>query len=161
MLSSGIATFLCCPTNNTFAKTILVIFITFTFFLFGLLSVLAWVFFNKNYFTVFNIKLIKRFHGERMALLGMCIVYAYVDKIYNLFYVLPFFDSVFQLLNQRSYLLDLSASYLFTSFSFLLSIYLKSSSFRYVDFLWHNVQTGGFQNLNASSVYCRCCLKHT
>lgn len=118
MLSSGIATFLCCPTNNTFAKTILVIFITFTFFLFGLLSVLAWVFFNKNYFTVFNIKLIKRFHGERMALLGMCIVYAYVDKIYNLFYVLPFFDSVFQLLNQRSYLLDLSASYLFTSFFF-------------------------------------------
>ena len=36
------------PTNNTFAKTVLIIFNIFTFFLFGLLSVLAWVFFNKN-----------------------------------------------------------------------------------------------------------------
>ena len=52
MLSCGIAIFLSSPTNNTFAKTILVVFIIFTFFLFGLLSVLAWVFFNKNYFTV-------------------------------------------------------------------------------------------------------------
>ena len=74
MLSDGIATFLSSPTSNTFAKTVLIIFIIFTFFLFGLLSVLAWVFFNKNYFTVFNIELIKRFHRERMALLGICIV---------------------------------------------------------------------------------------
>ena len=74
MLSCGIAIFLSSPTNNTFAKTVLIIFIIFTFFLFGLLSVLAWVFFNKNYFTVFNIELIKRFHRERMAFLGICIV---------------------------------------------------------------------------------------
>ena len=45
--------------------------------------------------------------------------------------------------------------------SYLLKcIYLKSS-FRYVDILWHNVQTGDSQNLNTSSVYCRSCLKHT
>ena len=42
---------------------------------------------------------------------------------------------------------------------YIISIYFKSS-FRCVDILWHNVQTGGFQNLNTSSVYCRSCLKH-
>ena len=100
ILSCGIAIFLSSPTNNAFAKTILIIFNIFTFFLFGLLSVLAWVFFNKSYFTVFNAELIKRFHRERMAFLGICIVY--IENIYNLFYVLPFFDLVFQLLNRCS-----------------------------------------------------------
>ena len=37
MLSCGIAIFLSSPTSNTFAKTVLIIFIIFTFFLFGLL----------------------------------------------------------------------------------------------------------------------------
>ena len=46
----------------------------FTVSLFELLSVLAWVFFNKNYFTVFNNELIKRFHKVKMAFFGICIV---------------------------------------------------------------------------------------
>ena len=99
-LSCGIAIFLSSPANNTFAKMALIIFNVFTFFLFELLFVLAWVFFNKNYFTIFNTKLIKRFHRVNMVFLGLCIVY--IDKIYNLFYALPFFDSVFQLLNRCS-----------------------------------------------------------
>ena len=74
MLSCGITIFLSSPTSNTFAKTVLVIFIIFTFSLFRLLSVLAWVFFNKNYITVFNIELIKRFHRVKTAFLGICIV---------------------------------------------------------------------------------------
>ena len=88
------------PTNNTSVKTTLIIFNIFTFSLFELLSVLAWAFFNKNHFTVFNTELIKRFHRERMAFLAICIVY--IDKIYIVFYVLPFFDLVFQLLNRCS-----------------------------------------------------------
>ena len=75
---------------------------------------------------------------HQMISLGVCIVY--IDKIYNFFYVLPFFrlsDSVVE----------------------LISIYLISS-FRHVDILWNNVQTGDFQNLKASSVYYRSCLKH-
>ena len=94
MPSCGIAIFLSSPTSNTFAKTVLIIFIIFTFFLLGLLSVLAWAFLNKNPFTVFNAKLVKRFHKVNMVLLGICMVY--IDKIYNIFYVLPFFDLVFQ-----------------------------------------------------------------
>ena len=74
MLSCGIAIFLSSPTNNTFAKTVLIIFNIFTFFLFGLLSVLAWVFFNKNYFTVFNTELIKRFHRVRIVFWGISII---------------------------------------------------------------------------------------
>ena len=69
-LSCGIAIFLSSPANNTFAKMALIIFNVFTFFLFELLFVLAWVFFNKNYFTIFNTKLIKRFHRVNMVFLG-------------------------------------------------------------------------------------------
>ena len=100
MLSCGIAIFLSSPANNTFAKMVPIILSIFTFFLFELLFVLAWVFFNKNYFTVFNTELIKRFHRAKMVFLGICI--AYIDKIYDLFYALPFFDSAFQLLNRCS-----------------------------------------------------------
>ena len=73
--------------------------------------------------------------------LGWCLwgFVLFINNIYKLFYVLPFFDN-------------------FSVVEFI-SIYLKSS-FRYVDILWHSVQTGGFQNLNTSSVYCRSCLKH-
>ena len=63
------------PTNNTFVKTVLIIFNILTFSLFELLSVLAWVFFNKNYFTIFNTKLIKRFHRVKMVFWGICTVY--------------------------------------------------------------------------------------
>ena len=133
MLSCGIAIFLSSPTNNTFAKTVLIIFNIFTFFLFGLLSVLAWVFFNKNYFTVFNTELIKRFHRVRIVFWGIFILdFYYLDKIYNLFYVLPFFDLVFQLLNRCSiYFNQHQLSYKFVRFHICshlcLSIYLKSS----------------------------------
>ena len=48
MLSCGIVIFHSSPTNKTSAKTALIIFNIFTFFLFDLLSVLAWVFCNKN-----------------------------------------------------------------------------------------------------------------
>ena len=63
------------PTNNTSVKTTLIIFNIFTFFLLELLSVLAWVFFNKNYFTILNRKLIKRFHRVNMVFWGfvLCI----------------------------------------------------------------------------------------
>ena len=156
ILSCGIAIFLSSPTNNAFAKTILIIFNIFTFFLFGLLSVLAWVFFNKSYFTVFNAELIKRFHRERMAFLGICIVY--IENIY------PFFDLVFQLLNRCSISFKQNQlSYGFVRFIsvyiFFISIHLKPS-FRCLAILWHNVQTGDFQNLKTSSVYYRSCLKH-
>ena len=131
MLSCGIAIFLSSPTNNTFAKKVLIIFNIFTFFLFGLLSVLAWVFFNKNYFTVFNTELIKRFHRVRIVFWGD---FYYLDKIYNFFYVLPFFDLVFQLLNRCSiYFNQHQLSYKFVRFHICshlclsLSIYLKSS----------------------------------
>ena len=40
----------------------------------SLLSVLAWAFFNKTHFTVFNTELIKRCHRVRIAFLGICIV---------------------------------------------------------------------------------------
>ena len=100
MLSCGIVIFHSSPTNKTSAKTALIIFNIFTFSVFELLSVLAWAFFHKNHFTVFNTELIKRFHRVNMVFLGICIVY--IDKIYNLFYVLPFFDSVFQLFNRCS-----------------------------------------------------------
>ena len=100
MLSCGIVIFHSSPTNKTSAKTALIIFNIFTFSVFELLSVLAWAFFHKNHFSVFNTELIKRFHRVNMVFLGICIVY--IDKIYNLFYVLPFFDSVFQLLNRCS-----------------------------------------------------------
>jgi hypothetical protein len=85
-----------------------------------LLSVLAWAFFHKNHFTVFNTELIKRFHRVNMVFLGICIVY--IDKIYNLFYVLPFFDSVFQLLNRCSnYFNQHKLSYGFVRF---ISVYI-------------------------------------
>ena len=48
MLSCGAAIFHSSPTSNISVKTVLIIFIIFTFFLLGLLSVLAWVFCNKN-----------------------------------------------------------------------------------------------------------------
>ena len=130
MLSGGIAIFLSSPTSSTFAKTVLITFIIFTFFFFGF-SVLAWAFLNKNPFTVFNAKLIKRFHRVNMVFLGICIVY--IDKIYNIFYVLPFFDLVFQhcrsdvaiTLTNINYLINVSYFnsvhfYLYT-FSFFLS----------------------------------------
>ena len=69
-----------------------------------LLSVLAWVFFNKNDFTVFNTELKKQFRRVGMVFFGIYIVY--IDKIYNLFYVLPFFDLVIQLLNLYPYILN-------------------------------------------------------
>ena len=146
ILSCGIAVFLSSPTNNAFAKTVLIMFNIFTFFLFGLLSVLAWVFFNKSYFTVFNTELIKRFHRERIAFLGICIVY--IEKIYNLFYVLPFFDLVFQLLNRCSISFKQNQlSYKLVRFHIcshlFIYMYLKPLC-RYVDILWHNVQTGDF-----------------
>ena len=53
-------------TNNTFAKIVLIIFNIFTFFLFGLFSVLAWIFFNKNYFMVFNTEFVKYFYKIRI-----------------------------------------------------------------------------------------------
>ena len=59
MPSCGIVIFHSSPTNNTSVKTALIISNIFTFFLFELLSVLAGVFFEKNYFTVFNTELIK------------------------------------------------------------------------------------------------------
>ena len=52
MLSCGIVIFHSSPTNNTSVKMALIIFNIFTFSLFELLFVLAWVFFNKNYITV-------------------------------------------------------------------------------------------------------------
>ena len=58
MLSCGIAIFHSSPTNNTSVKTALIIFNIFTFFIFELLSVLAWAFFNKNHSTVLNTELI-------------------------------------------------------------------------------------------------------
>ena len=163
MLSCGIVIFHSSPTNKTSAKTALIIFNIFTFSVFELLSVLACAFFHKNHFTVFNTELIKRFHRVNMVFLGICIVY--IDKIYNLFYLLPFFDSVFQLLNRCSnYFNQHKLSYGFVRFIsvyiFFISIHLKPS-FRCVAILWHNVQTGDFQNLKTSSVYCRSCLKHT
>ena len=66
MLSCGIVIFHSSPTNKTSAKTALIIFNIFTFFL-ELLSVLVWAFFNKKHFTVFNTELIKRFHRVRMV----------------------------------------------------------------------------------------------
>ena len=120
MLSCGIVIFHSSPTNKTSAKTALTIFNIFTFSVFELLSVLAWAFFHKNHFTVFNTELIKRFHRVNMVFLGICIVY--IDKIYNLFYVLPFFDSVFQLLNQCSnYFNQHKLSYGFVRF---ISVYI-------------------------------------
>ena len=67
MLSCGIVIFHSSPTNKTSAKTALIIFNIFTFFLLELLSVLVWAFFNKKHFTVFNTELIKRFHRFRMV----------------------------------------------------------------------------------------------
>ena len=63
MLSCGAAIFHSSPTSNISVQTV-IIFIIFTFFLLGLLSVLAWVFFNmfKHKKTIFNTKFIKRFH---------------------------------------------------------------------------------------------------
>ena len=90
MLSCGAAIFHSSPTSNTSVKTVLIISIYPPSFF----SVLAWAFLNKNQFTVFNAILIKRFHRVNMVFLGICIVY--IDKIYNIFYVLPFFDLVFQ-----------------------------------------------------------------
>ena len=69
-----------------------------------LLSVLAWVFFNKSDSTVFNTELIKQFRRVGTVFLGIYIVY--IDKIDNLFYVLPFFDLVIQLLNLYPYILN-------------------------------------------------------
>ena len=103
---SGFLIFLSSPTNNTFAKMALIIFNIFTFSPFELLSVLAWAFFHKNHFTVFNTELIKRFHRVGTVFLGIYIVYIYIDKIYNLFYVLPFFELVIQLLNLYPYILN-------------------------------------------------------
>ena len=120
MLSCGIVIFHSSPTNKTSAKTALIIFNIFTFSVFELLSVLAWAFFHKNHFTVFNTELIKRFHRVNMVFLGICIVY--IDKLYNLFYVLPFFDSVFQLLNRCSnYFNQHKLSYGFVRF---ISVYI-------------------------------------
>ena len=120
MLSCGIVIFHSSPTSKTSAKTALIIFNIFTFSVFELLSVLAWAFFHKNHFTVFNTELIKRFHRVNMVFLGICIVY--IDKIYNLFYVLPFFDSVFQLLNRCSnYFNQHKLSYGFVRF---ISVYI-------------------------------------
>ena len=101
ILSCGIAIFLSSPTNNAFAKTILIIFNIYSPSFFSG-CFLFWHGYSsiRNYFTVFNTELIKRFHRVRMVFLGICIVY--IDKIYNLFYVLPFFDLVFQLLNRCS-----------------------------------------------------------
>ena len=104
MLSCGIVIFHSSPTNKTSAKTALIIFNIFTFFLLELLSVLVWAFFNKKHFTVFNTELIKRFHRVRMVFWGIYV--AYIDKIYNMFYVLPFFDLAFQLLNLYTYILN-------------------------------------------------------
>ena len=106
MLSCGIVIFHSSPTNKTSAKTALTIFNIFTFSVFELLSVLAWAFFHKNHFTVFNTELIKRFHRVGTVFLGIYIVYIYIDKIYNLFYVLPFFELVIQLLNLYPYILN-------------------------------------------------------
>ena len=75
MLSCGIVIFHSSPTDNTSVKTVLIIFNIFTLFLFVLLSVLAWFFFNKNDFTVFNTELIKRFHGVGTVFLGIYTVY--------------------------------------------------------------------------------------
>ena len=121
MLSCGIVIFHSSPTNKTSAKTALIIFNIFTFSVFELLSVLAWAFFHKNHFTVFNTELIKRFHRvNNMVFWGICIVY--IDKIYNLFYVLPFFDAVFQLLNRCSnYFNQHKLSYGFVRF---ISVYI-------------------------------------
>ena len=57
----------------------------------------------RTIFTVFNTELIKRFHRVGTVFLGIYIVY--IDKIYNLFYVLPFFELVIQLLNLYPYIL--------------------------------------------------------
>ena len=104
MLSCGIVIFHSSPTNNTSVKMALIIFNIFTFSPFELLSVLAWAFFHKNHFTVLNTELIKRFHRVGTVFLGIYIVY--IDKIYNLFYVLPFFELVIQLLNLYPYILN-------------------------------------------------------
>ena len=104
MLSCGIVIFHSSPTDTTSVKTVLIIFNIFTLFLFVLLSVLAWAFFNKNDFTVFNTKLIKQFRRVGTVFFGIYIVS--IDKIYNLFYVLPFFDLVIQLLNLYPYILN-------------------------------------------------------
>ena len=48
MLSCAAAIFHSSPTSNTSVETVLIIFNISTFFLFELLSVLAWVFCNKN-----------------------------------------------------------------------------------------------------------------
>ena len=120
MLCCGIKIFYSSPTNNTIVKTVLIIFNILTFSLFELLSVLAWAFFNKKHFTVFNTKLIKRFHRVNMVVLGVCMLY--IDKIYNLFYVWPFFGSVFQLLNRCSnYFNQHKLSYGFVRF---ISVYI-------------------------------------
>ena len=97
IFSCGIVILCSSPAINTCFKTVFIIFKIFTFFLFGLLSVLTWVFLNKNYFMLFNTEFIKRFHGIRMTFLGNYTIY--IDKVYNLFYVLPFFELVIQLLN--------------------------------------------------------------
>jgi hypothetical protein len=128
-----------------------------------LLSVLAWAFFNKNHFTVFNAELIKRFHRVRTAFL---VNFYCLDKIYNLFYALPFFDLVFSvLLNRCSNYFNQQQLFFqcvpFQMCSYLFLCIYPKLPFHCVDILWHNVQTGDSQNLNASSVYCRSCLKHT
>ena len=71
MLSCGAAIFHSSPTSNTSVKTVLIISIYPPSFF----SVLAWAFLNKNQFTVFYAKLIKRFHRVNMVILGICIVY--------------------------------------------------------------------------------------
>ena len=69
-LPCSIVIFHSSPTNKTSSKTALIIFNIFTFSVFELLSVLAWAFFNKKHFAVFNTELIERFHRERMAFWG-------------------------------------------------------------------------------------------
>ena len=104
LLSCGIVIFHSSPTDTTSVKTVLIIFNIFTLFLFVLLSGLAWVFFNKNDFTVFNTELIKQFRRVGTVFFGIYIVY--IDKMYNIFHVLPFFDLVIQLLNLHPYILN-------------------------------------------------------
>ena len=74
MLSGCIVIFRSSPTSNTSVETALIISNIFTVSLFELLSVLAWVFFNENYFTVFDNELLKQFHRVSMVFLVISIV---------------------------------------------------------------------------------------
>ena len=103
MLSCGAAIFHSSPTSNTSVKTVLIIFNISTFFLFELLSV--W----HGYSAIRTSLQFSRPNSSNDFIeLGWCLwgFVLFINNIYKLFYVLPFFDIIFQLLNLYPYILN-------------------------------------------------------